>query len=331
MKSNHPKNVQLIKQFPFVKSVLGFPMEPFAFKFGGVFDEERIDDLTIRVEKADADLMFRQAENTGLREKSFILHLKGRRKDQVMRRGEYLFAVDGEGRVINQVNWPRNNEERREMGGEVYAWSVFWQARKDNLYSRPIHTLVKHLVWATVEAWHQDTKDDDHRFGRFLDRSVHLTVYTAPAKGFEKLQEEANIWENLSLDSKTLIRGGARGDHDLITMSGMLYEMCIWFQDLVYFNGMKKVLDEGKVRGASGQFGQVRVLAAEMCGYDRIMLEDAVSWISFQLRPGSKNMYVLGEKGTLPQIRNLVRTVIKLWGDPRLRQNFKADQEVSVM
>ncbi len=117
-----------------------------------------------------------------------------------------------------------------------------------------------------------------------------------------------------------------------MSMGGMLYEMCITFQDEVYFDGMKAVLDDGEFRGASGQFGSVKVLCAEMCGYDRVMLEDANSYVTFQLRPGSKHMYVLGQQGTLPQIRNLVRTVVRMWREkPELRAAFKSDKKVSVI
>jgi hypothetical protein len=95
---------------------------------------------------------------------------------------------------------------------------------------------------------------------------------------------------------------------------------------------MKALLDAGQFRGASGQFGPIKVLAAEMCGYDRVMLEDAVSWISLQLRPDCHHMYVLGQQGTLPQIRNLVRTVVRVWNQqPESQKGFKPDKNVSVM
>jgi len=129
-----------------------------------------------------------------------------------------------------------------------------------------------------------------------------------------------------------MMRGVFDKDHDLVSIGGMLYEMCITFQDEVYFNGMKEVLDGGKYHGASGQFGTVKVLCVEMCGYDRVMLEDNSSFVTFQLRPGSKHMYVLGQQGTLPQIRNLVRTVVRMWHEkPELRATFKPDKNVSVI
>lgn len=43
-------------------------------------------------------------------------------------------------------------------------------------------------------------------------------------------------------------------------------------------------------------------------------------------------MYVLGQQGTLPQIRNLVRTVVRMWREkPEQRAAFKPDKKVSVM
>jgi hypothetical protein len=161
---------------------------------------------------------------------------------------------------------------------------------------------------------------------------VHITIYGASDQGFEKLEEESSVYSNLSLNTRVMTRGMLDKDHDIVSIGGMLYEMCITFQDEVYFNGMKEVLDGGKYRGASGQFGTVTVLCAEMCGYDRVMLEDSASYVTFQLRPGSKHMYVLGQQGTLPQIRNLVRTVVRMWREkPELRAAFKPDKNVSVM
>jgi len=240
----------------------------------------------------------------------------------------------------NRVNWPRNDEEKRKTNGEIYGWSALWAGRStfpngEPCYTDPIWNKVKYLVWVTVEAWHVDTKNDDApggRFGEFRDRSVHITIYGAPEQGFEKLQDESSVYSNLLLDSRLMTRGVIKKDHDIVSMGGMLYEMCITFQDEVYFSGMKDVLDNGKFRGASGQFGTVRVLCAEICGYDRVMLEDSASYVTFQLRPGSKHMYVLGQRGTLPQIRNLVRTVVRMWREkPELRASFKPDKEVSVM
>lgn len=348
MKPHAKKNRKLTEQYPFVRDILYKRMEPHAPWSLSVMESTDVDDLTIRVEKADGDLMFRRADNVGLGESSCIFGLKGDdRKDQVMRRGEYAFAVDKDGRIINRLDFPRNQREQCQSLGEVYAWQVLWLSKSPNatgtgyLHSGCLCQETKYLVWVTVEAWHTDTKDHDvpdGRFGEFRDRSIHITIYGEPDQGFKELQEQASVYENLWLDTRVLTRGALNKNHDIVSIGGMLYEMCIMFQDEVYFNGMKEVLDGGEFRGASGQFGginhfgTVKVLCAEMCGYDRVMLEDTASYVTFQLRPGSKHMYVLGQQGKLPQIRNLVRTVVRLWRErPDLRAAFKPNPNVSVM
>jgi hypothetical protein len=339
LKPNSTKNTALLKQYPFVADIIKMPLEPTAQSTNHPYNY--LDDLAIKVEKADGDLMLRRADNVGLGDYSCVFHITGKRQDQVMRRAEYVFAIGENDKIINRLNFPRNDEEQRRVEGEIYAWMVLFASKMrnasntGNLYTDALCDKTKYMVWVTVEAWHMNTRNDNSpgaRFGEFCDRAMHITIYSAPEEGFAKLQENASPYSNLFLDSRMMTRGVLNKNYDVVTIGGMLYEMCITFQDEVYFNGMKEVLDNGKHRGASGQFGSVKVLCAEMCGYDRVMLEDATSWVSFQLRPGSKYMYVLGQQGTLPQIRNLVRTVVKAWNEkPELRDSFTSDKEVSVI
>lgn len=335
MNPNASKNREFIDRYFFLPAIINSDMEPLGEPY-----HNQTDNLSIRVEKADGDLMFKQAHNVGLTgDPSCIFQFTDKRKGQVMRRGEYLFAVDSGMNIINRVDWPRNDEERK-ANGEIYGRTVLWSGRTSfangsPCYTDPIFDTTEYLVWATVEAWYADTGDDGglgSRFGAFIDRSVDITIYRKPEQGFRKLQEESSVYQNLALNSRVMMRGALEKNHDILIMGGMLYEMCIFFQDEVYFNGMKAILDEGTFRGASGQFGPVKVLCAEMCGYDRIMLEDATSYVTFQLRPESKHLYVLGQQGTLPRIRNLVRTVIKMWREnPASRAAFKPDENVSVI
>ena len=75
----------------------------------------------------------------------------------------------------------------------------------------------------------------------------------------------------------------------------------------------------------------VKVLCAEMCGYERVMLEDDVAWVSFQARSETSGLYTLGLGGTLPQIRNLVMNTILFWNcKPELRDQFQPDPNISV-
>ncbi|MFA5886209.1 MAG: hypothetical protein WC863_00330 [Patescibacteria group bacterium] len=329
MKANSFKNQGLLKQYPFVSNVLSSQMEPFDGD-GGV----NVDDLTIRIEKADGDLMYRRADNVGLGDGSCIFQMKGNRKDQIMRRGEYLFAIDDQGKIINRVDWPRNDHEKNAIGSNIYGNAILWKTRDRTNYSDPVWDEVEYLVWATVEAWHKDTKNDNisERFGELCDRSVHITIYLKPDCGFEKLSRQSCIEDNLCLDSKIFMQAVFDNNRDIMIISGRLDELCQLFQDNVYFNGMKHIMDQNNSRGMSGQFGVVKVLCAEICGYDRVMLEDAMSWISFQLRPESARMYVLGMNGTLPQLRKLVKNVVEIWNEKlECRANFVPDRNVSIL
>lgn len=329
MKANSSKNQGLLKQYPFVLDVLSYQMEPFDGDGGS-----HVENLTIRVEKADGDLMYRRAENSGLGDGSCIFQMKGNRKDQIMRRGEYFFAVNGKGKIINRVDWPRNDRERNAIGGNIYGNAVLWKTRNKTSYSNPIWGEIEYLVWATVEAWHKDTKNDNmsERFGELCDRSVHIIIYLKPDCGFEELSRQSCIEDNLCLDSRTLMQAVFNNNRDIMTIGGRLDELCRMFQDDVYFNGMKDVLDQSNNCGASGQFGSVKVLCAEMCGCDRVILEDAVSWISLQLRSEAKMMYVLGMYGTLPQLRSLVKNVVRMWNEkPECRASFVPDKNVYVL
>lgn len=336
MNPNSTKNSKLIRQYPFLKTIICEEMEPYGHPFRTL-----VKDLTINVEKADGVLMYRRARNIGLGDSSCAFQFGGKREDQVMRRGEYIFAVNNNGEIINVMSFPRNDRERRLTLDEPYAWQVLYTFKEINasgtgyLCSDSIAGKTKCLVWVTVEAWYMDTKDDDApegRFGKFVDRSLKITIYKKPTGGFSELHQRASVYEHLRLDSRLMSNGAADKDSDILCMNGMLYEMCITFQDEVYFNGMKEILDQSGVRGASGQFGPVKVLCAEMLDYNRVMLEDAVSYVTFQLRPDSKHMYVLAQDGTLPQIRNLVRTVVRMWKeDPESHAAFRPDRNVSVI
>ncbi len=324
MKTSSPKVKRLMNQYPFLRQALFIAdlEEP---------SEKIISDITIKVEKADGDLVYRQADNVGPGDGSFVFQLSGKHEKQVAKKAEHLFAIDANDKVINRVRWPRNRKEQRQTE-KIYGWTVLWGTRNSNdMYSDPLYDKVEYLIWITVEAWYKDTEDDNNRFGELVERNYRVTIYKKPSEGFDKLVERSCPQENLYLTTDVIIRGYVDKDSDLLEISGRLAELCQLFQEEVYFNGMKDILDKGNVRGASGKFGSVEVLCAEMCGYDRVMLQDSSSYVTFQLRPEGRCLYVLGQGGRLPQIRNLVKTVMKIWNNPENRTAFQSDGDIRVM
>lgn len=324
----YPEKIQkLIKQFPFVTDILSAKMEPTDGQ-----GKSRVDDLTIRVQKADGDLMWRRANNIGIGDDSSIFNPSGNRRGQVMRRGEYLFAINNSGKIINRVDWPRNIEERRATG-EIYGQSALWSRRDiirkgETCYSNPIWGETEYLVWATVEAWHENSKNPDAPngvFGKFHDRSVYITIYGKPIEGFEKLEKESDMFTNLSLDEDTILFGIVEKNENIIRMVGMLDEMCITFQDEVYLNGMQRMLDgKGYWRMLDKQ-GNVIITCTGPYSSKYITLRDSASMVKFVQHRGSDRLYLQGQWGTLPQIRNLVRTVVRMWQNQELHVEFKVD------
>ena len=335
MKVDARKNRKLIKQFPFIDAILKQRMMPFGQSPRPQNGPGSIDGLTIKVQKADEDLLFRQAGNIGLGEDSFVFSMAKDRTNQVKRIGEYLFAVDKNNTIINRLDWPMNKQLAIKRH-PVYAKNIFWATNLgDGHLTDSILDKVANLVWVTVSTWHRDTKVDTElgsRFGECLERNIEITIYGEPECGFNRLDEGSSIWSNLRLNQEVITRAICDKESDLLQMLGCLWELCKFFQDEVWDKGMKQALEGFKTRGASGQFGSTKVLVAEMCGYHRVMFQNDSCWVSFQLRPGAIDMYVLGQDGTLPQLRQLVRPMILMWiQKPECHANFKADEQVSVM
>lgn len=333
MRPDSDKIKKLTKQHPVIAEILTIDFEARGNVDGSL---TRVDDIDVRVERADGNLMFRQARNSGLGDSSFLFTTDGKQKDHLGRRFECMLAVNTKGTIIDVLRWPRNDEEQRGKP-ELYASAIGWYVRDLNrgLMSDPYWDMIESLVWVRVTTWHEDTRKDDgpeSRFGELRSRELDVTIYTEPDGGFEKLEKDACFEKNLRLTTRTMTNGVIRGNTEIIRLGGMLDEMCRQFAEDVFFNGMKEVLDGGKVRGASGQFGSTKVLAGELCGYDRVMLEDPVCFVTFQRRPDSDWMYVLGMDGTLPQLRAMIRSMIRAWqNDPTARESFKPDRKISVV
>ncbi len=331
MNVQSPKNKGLIKQYPFITELMNARLEPFDGN-----DGLTLTNLTIKVEKADKTLMFRQADNSGLGENSLHFFYDGPHKGQVMRQGEYLFAINSEGKSINSVPWPRNEREANKKDHEIFSKRIFWKTENEKGWlSDPLWNETKWLVWIKVCSYHKDMGNDDQgpncRFGAFLERSMQITIYSEPEEGFEKLDHSSHLVENLYLNQRIFTRAIIRKDSEFITIGGRLDELCQFFQDEVYFNGMKELFDQNKFRGMSGEFSSIKVMCFEMCGYQRVTLDTPNSDITFQLRPESNSMYVLSMNGTLPQIRYLVKTVVRVWNqNPESRLLFQSDQNLSV-
>ena len=321
MRVDAKKNQKLIAQFPFLERIISAQIEPLDDRRG-----TRVDDLNIKVQIADGDLLYRQADNVGLHGMDSVLFAeKGEKDFELGRSGECLFLIDHLGVIMDRVDWSIHDVNHPPR----YANSALWSHQGNSR-----HNLIQFLVWVTVYNWHEDLRLGDtfrERFGVLRRREMHITIYKAPKDGFLELDEKSSVFENLYLTMNKIYHGIHIKDESLQRIAGRLDELCRLFQDAVFFRGMRAVLQEGQCRGASGQMDSVKVLCAEMCGYERVMLEDDVAWVSFQARSETSGLYTLGLGGTLPQIRNLVMNTILFWNcKPELRDQFQPDPNISV-
>lgn len=324
MKFDSRKIDQLRHQFPFLDRWLS-ALVP------SVTDT---DDFTIRVQVADSALMYRVADNVGVDDGSYLMPSRPSHAAYVGRQQEYLFAVDHTGAIINQLTFAKDREEHRAKDA-VYGCSVLWAMSRDGSYYTyyPLHEKIKYVVWVTMREWCERSVSEDNTqiFGALARRSVEFTVYRAPEQGFRGLESESNLLKDLVIDSRNVLQGVVRHDVTFLQISGMLDEMAAWFQDMVYMNGMKTILDQGQYRAASGSFDRVKVVCAELAGRDRVMIEDAECYITFQGESDTGHLGAQGYRGTLPQIRALVQVVVSLWNfDPVTREQFKPSDNVSI-
>lgn len=328
MRPNADKNRKLIKQYPFLATILERDFAPVA----PLENKTQIDNLSIGVRVADANLMYAQAQNVGLQNntsgQSWITNVKPDGTERYGSQAEYLLAIDENGSIINELSWPETRMSSLSKSG--YARDVFWTNNRSfevYLYA------VTYLVWVTVQTWYRAIPDDDWVADTFVERSVSITIHKAPKQGFQALEEDANVFDNLFLSSEVLSTGGRQADHHIIMISGMLAELAEFFNSEVYNNGMRDVaLGGGNWASGSGYVGSVRVLIGESCGYERIMLNNATCWLSLQTRNAGQSLYVLGMGGRLPELRNLVKTVITHWNyKADGRAHFSHDSEVYVL
>lgn len=316
MKITAPKNKKLIAQFPFLIKILNEEMEPYGEPLLNGFDE-----FSVKVQYADGDLMYRVADNIGLGENSYCYSEK--KEGQIMKKGEYLFAIDDQGNILRRVSWPRNREER-SMVGAVYGRNSMRKIPDNRELEEYIGDKVKHLVWVTIGAWHIDTHKDTfpgERFGRFVSRDIQIVIYQEPKCGFDKLYEDSNVFDNLRLNREVLDRGFFRKNSDILQIMGNLDELCRLFQDDVFDNGLKDMIERKCAGGISAMLGSVKVSAA----LDRIEIQDSVSLLLIGVYPDSGRLRFVVQDGTLPQLRNLVKTVVRYWNSGlEGRSNFKS-------
>ncbi len=304
---------ELAEKFPALENILALELEPWSG------ESVRFDRVTVRVEPASRELLFRRGANVALgRDRRYLFNKKQGNGKRVGRRGEYLFAVDGEHRVANCLIWPQDNPERRRAG-DPFVREIFFQ---EDPGGGPLFEQVAYLVWVTVEECYAPTERGT--FGELCGRTAIVTVFPSPTGGFRRLYDEANYEEDLYLNNRIITEPFALNDPNIVTIRERLSELCRLFQENVYENGLRTLIADGGASRLSNRYGAVLLTCDAGAGPRRFVLETPGCWIGLGL--GSRGELVIRSVGgTLASLRTMIETVVEIWStEPQMRYLYPA-------
>jgi hypothetical protein len=191
MTATSSKNRALIKQFPFLETVL----EATCY-----YGDSKKRSVEIKVERADHYLMFGRAFNFGFTDNRCVVSRDSSRSGQIMRQHEFVIAFDSFGEALNVQHWP----DREKISEHLFFLKEVFFAE-----SCAIHQKTENLVWVTAKSWHEDKGEEckfpDSRFGDLVDYSVSVTIHRRPKHcGFQELSVEAKLDQHLKLEKVLL-------------------------------------------------------------------------------------------------------------------------------
>ncbi len=316
--------MKLRKQYPFLEKVMNLGFQyPFERNH-----EPQVGALTIKVARADGDLMYRIPRNVGIYgDRSALGVVSGPHRGGMAKQGEHLYAISHSGEVINSLPFGMSDDVRRQM--TIYGRDILYRDNHEEIKSGGIHSKIAYLTWVTVEAIYKEGGEEDGLFGEFVERSVEITIYLPPKEGFRELEQKSHIEDHLWLNNRTLTEATLRGNSQVIELGAELAALALKFNKTVYSQGMKQKLEEAGWKGHSASFDEVEVKA--VWGFQRVGVEisNSKAYVEFHIRDdGDDIMYAGAFQGVFSDISELVATAIKAWRDEENRLAFQPDEDV---
>jgi hypothetical protein len=238
---------KLQEQFPVISL-----LENTAYIFG------KTDKLRIFVQRADPELLYRQADNTdGTR--SYCGNEKDYRGSREEKACGVAIMPDGSHKIVFRMIWGDRSNRRRVRDG--------FDSEK-----------VDHVLWITTYVWHKPATEEQERNGTYLGEKVETeriyTVYLAPKNGgFAKLRETADLGKNVELSTHMMMQGVLDHNEEFEQVSAKLSALAHRFENEVYLRGLKKLVQKSKKRGMSGTFDGVLLMSWVMAGRIMVTLE----------------------------------------------------------
>jgi hypothetical protein len=185
--------------------------------------------VTIRVQRADPSLMFRQADN-------------------VEGDGHYVCREGGQNGTRNECAYTVSDNDRLWTR---MSWSVFDKRYVRDLFNKHVpFRRVAYIIWVTYYDWYEKTSKEEEKrgvhHGAHSEWEVHYTIYLPPDEGFEALCNRANVTRNVVLTEQSLTNGIINEEEPFILASQRLNGLAKEFEQKVFANGLGKTIDESK-------------------------------------------------------------------------------------
>ncbi len=306
--------LQLLREYPFLKDIYGH--EETAKSHGCEFNP------VIKVKRGDPDLMFRQADDVnGVNVSLGDPQHPGIRGT----RYEYYRAVSQDEQIGEVHDWRDRNEHyvRDLFSHRSYEWGG-----QSVIGGLDPFKVVDSIVWVCVETWYPEaTRFTDYSISNSPVRiDLSITVYQKPRNGWQELYRTADPLVNVELYGWRLISGPNLEDSFHEVIYDRLNRLAQEFQEKVWTTGFGKIVDDSRMKGMSGQYGNVKVLTYVIAGRLRVQFERDGTMVNFagldeldDPRLGFGSIV-----GKLPEVEKMVREVIKFWenADEETRQSI---------
>ncbi len=289
---------KFMEQYPFLVKIRSW-----ASRVGE--DLAALEKTSIRVERADANLMFRIPSDQDCYG-SFIRHLD---KPWIGSLKESFYAVNRQGE-------PGNKRDLKHGPGN-YVRDLFNRPIRDWLSSGqdPFET-IQYVVWVSSTIWRveEEETDFDNPTSKPVSVSVDITVFREPKEGWMRLYVNSDPLENVILRGSGLWPNSGVDEEFREVANDRLSRLAIRFDHEVVRQGLWPVIDRSRCKGMSGQLGDVKIITYVVLGGLLIRLERGATGITFRgVEDEKSNLGFSSIQGMLPDATSIVTDASAWW------------------
>jgi len=276
--------------------------------------------LSIQVKKADENLMmFRGEYIDGIR-----MSLIGENGTVGTKRQEAFF-VNSKDNIIDMISWSKDVSSR--IKDEIGSGKII---SEDDL---------KYLILTTTYNYYQEIEDWyekglENQMGKRISKKIKIQIYLPPKIGFTKLLKKTDSMENIRLHMNDIIKSQILSDPIYDNVLIEINKLIKKFENDVYLNGLKDIIDKSTMKGMSGNFGSVKLNSFVMAGRIMFTFEKEKDDITFLCAENEipSRMGFHSINATWPTAKSIIKEVIENWENSTtpLGNRMKDDKNLGI-